>query len=97
MNKSLRLSQIVLNDDHESLGFIRCESEHDGSDIVRFYQKKKVNARQKATLWLNNHTHKEYIKVQAIIIYFGPSQDPDFTGKQITSRSIDLFIKGGVK
>jgi len=81
------MNTIVLKK-YESLGYIACQSNRCGTDMVMF----RENIEKEAAKWFESHKDDLYVDIYALILYDGPYYDgDDYAGERTSSRSQQLY------
>lgn len=86
--KQQKMNTIVLKE-HESLGYIACQSNRYGTDMVIF----RENIEEAAAKWFESHKDDSHVDIFGHISYDGPYYDPDgcYAGERTSSRSQQLY------
>ena len=83
-----QMNTIVLKK-YESLGYIACQSNRYGTDMMIF----RENIEEEAAKWFESHKDGLYVDISALILYDGPYYDADssYAGERTSSRSQQLY------
>ncbi len=86
--KQQKMNTIVLKE-HESLGYIACQSNRYGTDMALF----RENIEEEAAKWFESHKDDLYVDISALILYDGPYYDDNgcYAGERTSSRSQQLY------
>ncbi len=86
--KQQKMNTIVLKK-YESLGYIACQSNRYGTDMVIF----RENIEGEAAEWFESHKDGLHVDIDALILYDGPYYDANgkYAGECTSSRSQQLY------
>ncbi len=86
--KQQKMNTIVLKR-YESLGYIACQSNRYGTDMMIF----RENIEEAAAKWFVSHKDDLHVDIGALILYNGPYYDANgkYAGKRTSSRSQQLY------